>query len=223
MILKNIVKKYDEKVVFDHLDFELFDGEITAILGASGCGKTTLLNIISGLTDYEGEFLPPEKVSYIFQQQRLVPNLSVRGNLEYVLSDKKGNEDSIKKIIEKIELSEYIDKYPAELSGGMAQRVSLARAFLYDASVMLMDEPFKGLDVSLKKRMIELLKKLLRGENRTVIFVTHDIDEALLLADRIVVMGEGGKILFDDRIDAGREERSIGDGIELKNKLFDIL
>jgi len=226
MKLTGIKKRYGENVVFDGFDFEFEEGKITALLGSSGCGKTTLLNIVSGLTDYEGQADTPERVSYIFQRQRLVPNLTVYGNLDYVLSDIKDKNERkrvINEILDKIELTDYAEKYPSSLSGGMAQRVSLGRAFVYSAPIILMDEPFKELDVSLKKRIIKVFEKLYESDGRTVLFVTHDIDEALILADRIVVLEKGGKIALDEKIDVPRQDRNAGDFSELKNSIYEVL
>lgn len=226
MILKNIKKIYGDKVIFDNFDIEFEQGKITAMLGRSGCGKTTLLNVICGSVEYTGEVERPDKISYIFQSQRLVPNLTVYKNLEYVLSyirDKNEKNKRIDEVLKMVEMYEDKDKYPSELSGGMAQRASLARAFVYDAPLMLMDEPFKGLDVSLKKRIIDVFKRLYERDKRTVVFVTHDIDEALFLADRIIVLEEGGKLVYDKTLSVDRADRKAGDFAECKNEIYGIL
>lgn len=226
MILKNIKKSYGDKVIFDNFDIEFEQGKITAVLGRSGCGKTTLLNIICGSTDFAGEVEGPDKISYIFQSQRLVPNLTVYKNLEYVLSyirDKNEKNKRIEEVLRMVEMYDERGKYPSQLSGGMAQRVSLARAFVYDAPLMLMDEPFKGLDVSLKKRIIDVFKKLYERDKRTVVFVTHDIDEALFLADRIIVLEEGGKLVYDESLSVDRVDRKAGDFSDIKNEIYGVL
>lgn len=226
MILKNIKKIYGDKVIFDNFDIEFEQGKITAMLGRSGCGKTTLLNVICGSVEYTGEVERPDRISYIFQSQRLVPNLTVYKNLEYVLSyirDKNEKNKRIDEVLKMVEMYEDKDKYPSELSGGMAQRASLARAFVYDAPLMLMDEPFKGLDVSLKKRIIDVFKRLYERDKRTVVFVTHDIDEALFLADRIIVLEEGGKVVYDKTLSVDRADRKAGDFAEFKNEIYGIL
>lgn len=226
MILKNIKKIYGDKVIFDNFDIEFEQGKITAVLGRSGCGKTTLLNVICGSVEYTGEVERPDKISYIFQSQRLVPNLTVYKNLEYILSyirDKKEKNKRIDEVLKMVEMYEDRDKYPSELSGGMAQRASLARAFVYDAPLMLMDEPFNGLDVSLKKRIIDVFKRLYERDKRTVVFVTHDIDEALFLADRIIVLEEGGKVVYDKTLSVDRADRKAGDFPEFKNEIYGIL
>ncbi len=195
--LKDISKRYGALCVYDHFDLDIEEGKITCILGSSGSGKTTLLNILSGLTSYEGEIDPQKKCAYIFQQPRLVPNLTVRGNLKLVCRE----EEKIASMLEKVELSDKADAYPVELSGGQAQRVSVARAFLYPSDLLLMDEPFSSLDTALKIRLIEVFCSLWREEKRTVVFVTHDAEEAYMLSHRALAV-EGGKIVADVRDDS---------------------
>lgn len=227
MKLQNISKSYGDNIVFENFNLEVEENKILALLGASGCGKTTLLNIISGVVDYEGTVTKcGERVSYLFQKQRLIPNLTVYKNLEYVLKslyDGKGREEKIEAILKQVEMWDYKNAYPSELSGGMGRRVSLARAFVYDAPLLLMDEPFKGLDISLKKRIIEVFTELYLADKRTTVFVTHDIDDALLLADRIVVLQKGGEIIADEILDKPIKEREIGDLGDLKNRIYGIL
>lgn len=195
--LKDISKRYGALCVYDHFDLDIEEGKITCILGSSGSGKTTLLNILSGLTSYEGEIDPQKKCAYIFQQPRLVPNLTVRGNLKLVCRE----EEKIASMLEKVELSDKADAYPVELSGGQAQRVSVARAFLYPSDLLLMDEPFSSLDTALKIRLIEVFCSLWREEKRTVVFVTHDAEEAYMLSHRALAV-DGGKIVADVRDDS---------------------
>ena len=149
--IKNLTKKYGELTVYDNFNLELEDGEITCILGESGCGKTTLLNCIARLTEYDGE-ISEVKCSYVFQSPRLVPNLTVAGNLKLIRKDEK----AIDGILEKVRLTDKKNAYPVELSGGQAQRAAIARAFLYDGDFILMDEPFFSLDLKLKKEISEL-------------------------------------------------------------------
>ncbi len=220
MQLNNITKKYGELTVFNDFSINFAEGEVCGILGASGCGKTTLLNIIAGITDFHGKIDEIKKISYIFQSTRLLDNLTAYKNLEYVLLGGGYTKEEIAKKIEEmlrsVNLWEERNKYPRQLSGGMRQRVSLARAFIFDAPVLLMDEPFKGLDISLKKQILILFDKLLKTYKKTTIFVTHDLDDAINLCDRIIVLGLGGKIIVDEKVkDRGREE--------LYNKIFAVL
>ncbi|NCA91988.1 ABC transporter ATP-binding protein [bacterium] len=220
MLLSNITKKYGDLTVFDDFSIDFVEGEVCGILGASGCGKTTLLNIIAGITDYQGKIDTKYKTSYIFQSTRLLDNLTVFKNLEYVLSgsglSKEEVSCKIELMLKSVSLWEERNKYPRQLSGGMRQRVSLARAFIYDAPVLLMDEPFKGLDISLKKQIVSLFNRLLQTYKKTTIFVTHDLDDAIALCDRIIVLGIGGKIIIDETV-------KHSDRQELYNKIFEVL
>lgn len=193
--LKNINKSYGDIVVFKDFNIQLQQDKITCVLGKSGCGKTTLLNILAGVTTYDGQISGFDgKVSYIFQRERLLPNLTVRQNLQYVL--KKDHYDKIDGMLSALEISDKADCYPSQLSGGQAQRVSVARAFLYDSKLLLMDEPFGSLDTALKIRLIDAFFKVFDNRKRTVLFVTHDAEEACMLADRVVLLNDG-VIAFD--------------------------
>ena len=185
--LRNITKKYGSLTVYDNFSLSLEEGKITCILGESGCGKTTLLNMLAGVCPYEGEITPRQPCSYIFQQPRLVPNLTVAGNLSLVCKDRARIAD----MLSRAGLSEKAGAYPVELSGGQAQRVSVARAFLNPARLILMDEPFSSLDTALKIRMIGLFCEIWREEKRTAVFVTHDAEEAQMLAHRAIVLRNG--------------------------------
>ena len=189
--IKNLTKRYGDLTVYENFNLALEDGKITCILGESGCGKTTLLNCIARLTEYVGE-IPKIKCSYIFQTPRLVPNLTVAGNLRLICKD----EEAVNNILEKVRLTDKKNAYPVELSGGQAQRVAIARAFLFDSEFILMDEPFSSLDLELKKEISELFIKIQRSSGRGALFVTHDADEALQVADRILVLN-GGNIVLD--------------------------
>ncbi len=184
---ENVTKKYGDLTVYDNFSFSIKRGEITCILGESGSGKTTLLNMLAGLTPYEGSIAPKLKCSYVFQEPRLVSNLTVRGNLSLICKDK----NKVEEMLAAVELSDKAEAYPVGLSGGQAQRVAVARAFLYPADLILLDEPFSSLDLALKLKISALFLKLWEREKRTALFVTHNADEALMLANRIVVLKDG--------------------------------
>lgn len=192
--LENVTKKYGDKVVFEDFSLSIAEGEVTAVLGASGSGKTTLLNIIAGITDYDGmvtgDYLP---VSFVFQKDRLVPNLTVKENLLFVNPEAEGKAE---KLLEAAGLSAAADLYPQSLSGGMARRVAILRAFIYPSKTVLLDEPFINLDPALKNSLTEYLKNLLKEDKRTAILVTHDVKEAATLASRAVIIADG-KVFFD--------------------------
>jgi NitT/TauT family transport system ATP-binding protein len=214
MKIENLSKSYGENKVYQNFNLQVDDGKVTCILGQSGSGKTTLLNVVAGLTDYEGK-VTCAKPSYIFQTPRLVPNLTVYGNLKLVCSDDK----KIEQILADTNLSDKAGEYPNHLSGGQAQRVALCRAFLYDSDLLLMDEPFSSLDLKLKIKMIDLFKSLLAGSNKTTLFVTHDIDEALYLSDKIIVIDDG-KIVYECAVE---KKEPYGQNQEYRQKLMDII
>lgn len=184
--IKNLSKKYGELRVYDNFNLSVEEGKILGVLGESGSGKTTLLNCIAGLTSFEGS-IPKLKCSYVFQTPRLVPNLTVKQNLKLICKD----ESKINDMLEKVHLDDKAESYPVKLSGGQAQRVSLARAFLFDSDIILMDEPLSSLDLRLKKEITDLFLSVWREDRRTAIYVTHDIDEAINLAHRIIIIREG--------------------------------
>ncbi|MCL2234153.1 MAG: ABC transporter ATP-binding protein [Firmicutes bacterium] len=195
----NFSKLFGDKIVFDNFSCEFESGKISAIMGASGVGKTTLLNAIAGLIDYNGtieidgvrhEKMCKENISYMFQEPRLIPQKTVFKNLDFALSsllkDKVERREKIVKMLDKVGLKDSLKFYPHELSGGMAQRVALARAFLTPSKLLLMDEPFKGLDEDIKKTVMDIFKNLWEEERKTTLFVTHDKVEARELTDKII-------------------------------------
>lgn len=207
----NLGVSYGEKKVYENFNLDIEQGKITCVLGESGCGKTTLLNAIAGLVRHTGE-IPKLSCSYIFQTPRLVPNLTVRGNLNLVCKD----ENRIDNLLKMTGLEDKAGSFPVHLSGGEAQRVSIARAFAFDCDLLLMDEPFTSLDLKLKISIMEQFVSLQREQNKTALFVTHDIDEAIYLADRIIVLREG-KAVWDIK---NCERRNYGEQTELRPQLI---
>lgn len=190
--LKRITKSFGKHDVLQDFSLTIHEGEVVCLLGPSGSGKTTILKMLSGLdTSYEGhiEGLEGKVISYVFQESRLIPWLSVYDNLHYVLEDKieKSKLDKhIKLFLEKVDLLAFKDAYPNTLSGGMKQRVSLARAFSVPHDILLLDEPFQGLDDALKSQLMDLLESLIELDQKTVIMVTHDLSEAFRLGDKVI-------------------------------------
>lgn len=209
--LKNLTKKYGDRLVLDGVNMRFKEGKINCVLGASGTGKTTILNVLAGLIDFEGEAVRPERVSYIFQSSRLIDTLTVWQNVEYVLMDlpKEERNQRIERLLKMVEVYEWRNDYPKTLSGGLARRVAIARAYAFDSQLLLMDEPFSALDLGLKLRQMQVYNALNSAYAKTCVFVTHDIDEAVLFADTVTVIGKGGKPLDSFEVDLPREERDI--------------
>ena len=175
------------------------DGQFCCIVGPSGCGKTTLLRILAGLEEHTAGRLEmvhtdPRRplTSMVFQEQSIFPWMTVRDNVGYGLRmrgvDGRQRQETVEQYIEKVGLSQFARSYPHQLSGGMKQRVSVARAFANDPEILLMDEPFGALDEQNKSLLQEELLKIWEETRKTVVFITHSIDEALILGDRVLVM-----------------------------------
>ena len=192
----------------ENVSLDIKEGEFACILGSSGCGKSTLLGLLNGLNRAKsGEILldgkrivgPGPDRAVVFQQYSLFPWLTAKGNVNFGIRQsgkkytKKQREEKAKEYLANVGLAGAADKYPSQLSGGMKQRVAVARALALEADVLLLDEPFGAVDPKLRLELQELVSRLCTEHNKTVVFVTHDIDEAILLSDRIVVM-ESGKI-----------------------------
>jgi len=193
--IKNITKSYNDLEVFNNFSLSMPKGKISCILGPSGCGKTTLLNMIGGIVKQDKgsiEFSNKTNISYIFQEPRLLPWKTVQENIEFVVNGLKKEErpDNIDQYIKMVGLSKFKNYYPASLSGGMKQRVSIARAFIYPSDLILMDEPLKTLDPRLKLNLMKIFLRIWQYDKRTVIFVTHDVDEALILGEEIYIFSK---------------------------------
>lgn len=222
IIFKNFSFSYPDKEIYKNFNAEFLCGKINVVLGASGVGKTTLLNAITGLSGFDGEIENmPKNVSYIFQSDRLVKTISVEKNLDFVLknaiSDKTARKNAIYDMAKLLEISDILKRLPTEISGGQAQRVQMARAFLYPSEVMLLDEPFKGLDVSLKTRLIKKFLELWGRDGRTVVLVTHDVYDALLMGDKIFVLsGSPADIVYETELTVEKSERNLTDAVVTK-------
>jgi NitT/TauT family transport system ATP-binding protein len=192
--LVNINKKFGDLEILKNFSISFEENKISCLFGPSGVGKTTIANIASKLILVDsGEVTGTEKAiySYVFQEPRLLEWYSVYDNIDFVLRDVYDEEKRVNIInnyINMVELNGYENYKPNALSGGMCQRVSLARAFAYPSNFLILDEPFKGLDMKLKNEMILLFKKLWSESKRTVLFITHDVDEAVTLSDSIYII-----------------------------------
>lgn len=231
--LNKIFSNNDKSLqALNDINLNIKDGEFISIIGSSGCGKSTLLRIMAGLeNDYEGEVLfknkkilkPSRKRGVIFQDHRLLPWLTVYENIEFVLGNEvKDKEKIIKENINLVGLNGFEKAYPNELSGGMSQRVAIARALVNKPEILFLDEPFGALDAITKINMQEELLKIWEKEKITMVIVTHDIDEAVYLGDRVVVMTpRPGKIKLIVNTDLGRERSRIDPDFErIKSRVY---
>lgn len=185
--LIDISKSFEDKKILDKVNFTFPENKVVGIFGASGCGKTTLTRIISGIEEAdEGEVIGIEnkKISYVFQEDRLIESITALENVEAVCDDK----NLCLNLLYQLELSEAINKYPSQLSGGMRQRVSIARAMAFDGDIYILDEAFKGLDEGIKKKIMSLIKT--KVSNKVCIFISHDIDEINKLCDYVIYINE---------------------------------
>lgn len=223
-------KSYQDLHLFKDFNIELAENTISCILGPSGCGKTTLLNMISGTTTYDaGNFIGfnDKIISYIFQEPRLLPWKTAQENISFVLNDSllvHEKEEIADKYIRLVELKEFRDFYPSKLSGGMKQRVAIARAFAYPSNLILMDEPLKALDLKLKLNLMRSFRRLWQNDKRTVIFVTHDIDEALLLGNDIYIFSKS-PVNVKEKLTINSQDRSLNNPniIEMKKKIWELM
>lgn len=215
--LRNVQKTYEVDgralQVLRGIDLKLPENTITVILGRSGCGKTTLLRLVGGL-EYpdKGEivFHSEHKTAFVFQESRLMPWLNVWDNVTFGVKKKACDGAFIQDIIRIVGLEGFEKAYSNQLSGGMQQRVAIARALVYEPSFIMMDEPFAALDYFTRSQMQKELRLLQQRQGASILFVTHSIDEALLLADKIVMI-ENGQIKSELTIEADAKERNLLD------------
>lgn len=194
--ISSLSKNFGKLTVLDNFDITFTPNKIHCLFGPSGCGKTTLLQLISGLlVPDRGQIkgIKSKSISYVFQEDRLLPWATVKENIMFVLSnrykDKKEAEQLADRYISLVGLTQFQEYFPDQLSGGMKQRTAIARAFAYQGDILLLDEPFKGLDYQLKKLLMDYILAYWGQEKPLCLFVTHDPEEALYLADVIHVLG----------------------------------
>lgn len=230
-----------DKKILEDISFDIKKGEIVSIIGPSGCGKSTLLGAIGGINNnYEGSIIfkgqkikgPSSKRGYIFQEAALFDWLTVEENIGYGLRLKKISKEEIKRLtseyIKEIDLEGYEDYYPNKLSGGMKQRVSLARSLIMNPELLLMDEPFSALDYQTRIEVQGLTMRLWENYKPSIVFVTHDIEEAILLSDKVMVMSKNpGRIIeiIDIKFKRPRKIDLISDieFVNIKKKLLKML
>ncbi|MEG0371720.1 MAG: ABC transporter ATP-binding protein [Clostridium sp.] len=237
--VKNLIKTYksrnkDEETILDNISLEINEGEFVCLLGSSGCGKTTLLNLMAGFNKptsggvyIYGEKVLKPSIDYvtIFQDYGLLPWRNVFKNVQLGLESKKMKKDEREKIalkyLEMVGLSEYKTHYPSQLSGGQMQRVAIARAFAVDPKIIFMDEPFGALDAMTRMSIQDQVVDIYEKNKKTIVFVTHDIEEAVYLSDKIVIMdSKPGIIKKVIEIPSRKRDRNSKEFLELKNMVF---
>lgn len=202
LILKEVTQRFGQTKIFENLSLSVEEGCFCCIVGPSGCGKSTLLRIIAGLyepsigevlLDKEAPSLAKGEIGFVFQEDALFPWYTVEENIKFGLQARKIEKSRWNQIIEhnlqKVGLAEYRKYYPKQLSGGMKQRVAIARVMAYNPKIMLMDEPFASLDALNRNKLQTELVDLWAREKKTIVFVTHNIDEAVFLGQKLIVMG----------------------------------
>ncbi|MDO7835634.1 ABC transporter ATP-binding protein [Sphingobium sp. HBC34] len=207
---ERLTRHFGGRPVLDGLDLSIHAGEFVALLGASGSGKTTLLRILAGLDAPDhGEAWTPRARTVVFQEPRLIPSRTVWRNVVLGLDGAAARRDRAVAALAEVGLSHRADAWPATLSGGEAQRAALARALVREPRLLLLDEPFAALDALTRIKMQRLIASLCEAHGPATLIVTHDVDEALLLADRVLLLRDGA-IAVDRRIDLPRPRRTGG-------------
>ena len=233
--IKNLEKKFiinkNEIKVLENINIDIKKGEFITIVGHSGCGKSTLLKIIAGLETSDSGIIrlngqeikgPGINRGVVFQEHRLLPWLTIKENIEFGLDNllKKERENISLELLEMVNLLEYKNAYPKQLSGGMAQRVAIARGLASNPEILLLDEPFGALDALTRIKMQKEILKIWSKSNKTMIMITHDIEEAVYLGTRIVILSSksaGEKII---KVEHPIRDRSSYDFLYIKNKVY---
>ena len=217
--IRDLVKDYHDRKgnrtrVIDNIDLTISGETFVSVVGPSGSGKTTLLNIVSGIETHTSGTVSlrsggrDARVGYVFQDPRLLPWRTVMANLGFVQHERPGWQDRAKHYLDLVGLSHCADRYPSQLSGGQQQRIGIARAFAVEPDVLLMDEPFSHLDAMTSRTLREHLERIWLESRRTVMFVTHDVTEAVQLSDRIIVLEPGGRVHEIIDVDLPRPRRA---------------
>jgi sulfonate transport system ATP-binding protein len=219
--LRGFVRRFGANIIIDGLDLDIAPGEFIALLGRSGSGKTTLLRTLAGLDEVRGQEVEvPDSRAVVFQDARLLPWKPVWKNVALGLKGADIRERS-ERALKEVGLNHRLDAWPLTLSGGEAQRVALARALVREPQLLLLDEPFAALDALTRYRMHELVLSLWRKHRPAVLLVTHDVEEAIALADRVLVLDQG-RIVAEERITAPRGQRASFSG-RLREQLLSYL
>lgn len=235
IVITNLSKTFESSdrlvTALDNISLEIADGSFVSIVGPSGCGKSTLLNILAGVdkptsgsTQFGDAAGPNALLGYVFQDARLLPWRTVLDNLLFVQKERgKQVEDRALRYLEMVGLQDVANSYPGELSGGMQQRVGIARAFSIEPSALLMDEPFSHLDAISAAQVRLELQSVWQATKKTILFVTHDVGEAVELSERIIVLRRGGRIGGDLDVDLPFPRRPLSVEVtSMKASVFDM-
>lgn len=236
--VKNLTKKFGDLLVLDDLNFDVAQGEFLCIVGPTGCGKTTFLNSLTRLYEptkgdifVDGIPVDPKKqnISYIFQEYSAFPWLTVEQNVRFGLQikkvPKKEADDSVEEMLEIVGLNEFRDYYPSQLSVSMTSRVAIARAFATKPELLLMDEPYGQLDIDLRFKLEDELIKLWKKTGTTVLFITHNIEEAVYLSEKIMVLTNKPtsiKTVVENNVPRPRDVTS-PEFVDLRNKITELI
>lgn len=236
--VKNLTKKFDDLLVLDNISFEVGDHDFMCIVGPTGCGKTTFLNSLTKLYDItageilvDGEPVDLKKhnISYIFQETSTMPWLSVEENVGFGLQmkhvNKKKKQERVDEMLDIVGLTQFRKYYPAQLSSSMLQRVAIARAFATKPDLLLMDEPYGQLDIELRFKLEDELVKLWKATGTTILFITHNIEEAVYLAEKILVLTNKPTKVRELVADEIPRPRDIADPefVDLRNRVTDLI
>ncbi|WP_304942693.1 ABC transporter ATP-binding protein [Vallitalea guaymasensis] len=221
-----IEKWFNDLCVLKDFSMDINREEIVCIIGPSGCGKSTLLNICSGILEpSKGTIINnSSNISYVFQEDRLLPWKNVYDNIHIVNSS--SSRGQCMDLLKNVGLEGFEKHYPSQLSGGMRQRCSIARAFNFEADLLLMDEPLKSLDYTLRLNMIKYILNLWNNTKKNIIYVTHEIDEAILLGDKILVLSQRpSKVIKEFRINTPKGARKLNDQglVEVRSQIIELL
>ncbi len=238
IVVKNLTKRFGELLVLDNISFNVAQGEFLSIVGPTGCGKTTFLNTLSRLISategeilIDGELADPKRhnISFVFQEPTCLPWRTVKDNVAYGMEikrfPKEKQDKRLREILELVGLTDCADLYPNQVSASMEQRIAVARAFAVDPDLLLMDEPYGQLDIKLRYYLEDELIRLWQTLKSTVIFVTHNIEEAVYLAERVLVLSnKPTTIKAEVPIDLPRP-RKLADPkfIELRKRITDLI
>jgi ABC-type nitrate/sulfonate/bicarbonate transport system ATPase subunit len=228
IIVQDLNVSYGATSILRDINVTIAEGEFVSIVGKSGCGKSTFLRALAGFTEFTGHVDMPSELGIVFQNYAVFPWMTVRENIAFGLHRLSPTERDavVARHLEMVELTDHASKYPAQLSGGQTQKVAVARALAPNPKIIFMDEPFGALDTFTRINMQDWLVRQWESEHKTVLFVTHSIEEAIFLSDRVLLFGDG-RICGEEKVELERprkaEVKFSHDFVELRKKILSIL